>query len=102
MIEVKDSEVDSWVITLSKKINHRDFDDPHIIAIVIVSRCMIICTKEVRALRFFKDKSLYPRGISRPKLYTSKRNKNLLSDKYIASICLPATKCYKELENLFD
>lgn len=34
-----------------------DFDDPHLIAIVIISKCRVICTNDRRAHKFIKKKA---------------------------------------------
>lgn len=62
-----------------------DFDDPHLIAMVIVGRCQIICTQDRRAAKFLKNKKFYPNEVMRPKLYTGKQCKNLLCKKYIST-----------------
>jgi hypothetical protein len=102
VIELDDDAVDQWSKKLSNEKIHPDFDDAHIIAIVIVSRCRIICTKEKRGIRFFKDSSLYPKGVSKPKLYTGKNNKVLLNHKFIVNICLPTDKGTKDLGRMFQ
>jgi predicted nucleic acid-binding protein len=90
-------EVDFHEAELKQKIQHRDFDDPHIVAIIIVSKCKLICTNEKRAIPFFKDKEgiLYPKRFNRPKIYHGALNKDLLIDKNIAKICFPCLKISK-------
>jgi len=56
----------------------KDFDDPHIIAIQIISNAPIICSTDKRAFPFFKKKALYPEGHQRPKIYSKKTNRDLL------------------------
>ncbi len=79
--------IDTREKEIKEKNRHRDFNDEHIIAIVIVSGCMLICTKDEKAFRFIKDPSFYPKHCKRPKIYLTKRNKNLLADCNIAPIC---------------
>jgi hypothetical protein len=90
-VAVENSKVDEIEIKLKKLIEHRDFDDPHIVALIIVSKCKLICTKEKRAIPFFKDKKglFYPKKFIRPKIYNNKTNIDLLVDKNIISICQP-------------
>lgn len=61
-----------------------DFDDPHLVAMAIVGRCQIICTRDKRAFKFLKKKDFYPANVVRPKLYTGEQCKNLLCRKYIS------------------
>lgn len=60
-----------------------DFDDPHLIAILRVSKALLVCTKDKRAIKFLKKKELYLKKQSRPKLYLSKKNQNLLNSQNI-------------------
>lgn len=94
---VSTEEVDVCESELKQKLQHPDFDDPHIVAIIIVSKCKLICTNEVRAIPFFKDKNriLYPKRFTIPKIYHGASNKDLLVNKNIAKICLPCLKTSK-------
>jgi predicted nucleic acid-binding protein len=94
-------EVDFIESELKQKIQHRDFDDPHIVAIIIASKCKLICTNEQRAIPFFKDKDriLYPKRFNIPKIYHNASNKDLLTDKNISKFCLPTLKTSKTKSN---
>lgn len=94
---VSSDAVDFHETALKQKIQHPDFDDPHIVAIIIVSKCKLICTNEKRAIPFFKDKKgvLYPKRFHKPKIYHAALNRDLLIDKNMAAICLPAIKLNK-------
>lgn len=87
--------VDSTEENIRKQVSDPDFDDPHLPAIVIVSQCMLICSKDTRSVRFVTMPELYPRGVDVPKYYTGIQNKNLLCDKYIHKKYKPLTKCNK-------
>ena len=75
-------------------VKHRNFNDAHIISIIVVSGVKLVCTDEKRAIRFLKDKRFYERG-KRPKIYTSKKNANLLCDSNIADCCKPSPNLKK-------
>lgn len=53
-------------------------DDQHIIALIGVSKCRIISSVDARSYPYIQDRQLYPRGASRPKIYSSGRNVDLL------------------------
>jgi hypothetical protein len=55
-----------------------DFDDPHIIAIQIISHAPIICSCDGRAFKYFKDAKFYPKAHDRPKIYSKKSHAELL------------------------
>lgn len=59
------------------------FNDPHLAAIAIVARCMLICSLDKSSMEFVQDRRLYPKGMEIPRYYTGYRNKDLLCDKYI-------------------
>ena len=54
------------------------FNDPHILAIVIVGRCKIVCSADEVLHVFLQDKSLYPKGFPRPKIYTGLSSAGIL------------------------
>lgn len=95
MILLCDSDVDSHESNLVKIESNKDFDDPHLVAIILSSECRIICTNDKRALPYLKRTDFFKGKVKKPKIYQSRRNASLLSDKYIAAICLPCGKLNK-------
>lgn len=79
-----------------------DFDDPHLPAIVIDTKCRLICSDDIRSIPFVRNRNLYPNGIQTPAYYTSSRNKNLLCDSYIHDDLKPLCKLKKEQSILVD
>ena len=100
VIEVSESKVDDEEKRVSTLVPDKDFDDPHIVAIVIVSGCKIVCTKDTRSIKYLKNSAFYTLPLKKPKLYTSHLNKNLLTSKYFSKICLPEIKGSKDLLTL--
>lgn len=95
---VDDQKVDQEQRILEETSLPQDFDDPHLVAIVIVSHCKLICSNDSTAYLFFKDKTLYPEGVERPKIYSGYSNKSLLVDENIADICKPCPKTPSRLQ----
>ncbi|APC41039.1 type II toxin-antitoxin system VapC family toxin [Clostridium estertheticum] len=95
IIHVDDAEVDQIEINLKKQLVHRDFDDPHLIALTIVSKTKLICSGDARAYKYIKDPNLYPKCFNRPKIYKGKENKNLLIDENIPDKYKPVNKLNK-------
>ena len=95
-IVVDRTKVDKEQERIEKEITNTDFDDPHLPAIVIVSKCKIICSSDTRSIKFVTLPQLYPKGIDVPKYYTCKKNANLLCDKYIHDCYKPLKKCSKK------
>jgi hypothetical protein len=86
-IEVDSQEVDTRQQEIEGCLEHRDFNDSHIIAIVIVSRVRLICSCDRKAHPFFKMGVLYPKHFKRPKIYTAINCKDLLCDQNIVGVC---------------
>lgn len=95
-IYIDSAKVDEYEIGLKLKLQHRDFDDPHIIAISSVSKCILICSCDSRSYPFLKDQTLYPKNHAKPKIYKNSKNKNLLNDSNIPDIYKPSTKLNKK------
>ncbi len=83
-INVDDSKVDEIEKQLRKNFTDSDFNDQHLVAIVIVSRCHVVCTVDRVATVYLKRIDLFQSyKVRRPKIYKSRRNRNLCCDKYL-------------------
>lgn len=82
-----DNEVDECQEEIKSKANDPKFNDTHILAIIIVSKCRILCSIDKKSYPYILNKSYYPNGILRPKIYSNISNKSLLIDKNIATCC---------------
>ncbi len=91
LIKVDDNKVDAEQTRVEGIITHPDFDDPHLAAIVIVSRCKLICSVDTRSIPHITNRVLYNKQ-SVPKYYTGLRNRSLLCDKNIPQKYFPCTK----------
>jgi hypothetical protein len=78
VVPFDDSAVDRAAKMAQSKCKDIAFNDPHLIGIVSVSGCEVICTGDKSALPYLKEKRLYPKSVSRPKIYSGARNKKLL------------------------
>lgn len=86
-LQINCSLVDNEESRLKKLVKKKDFNDPHIVALINVSHCYLLCTKDKRSHKYILDHTLYT-GVSRcPAIYTGRRNLPLLSQKYVADIC---------------
>ena len=66
----------------------RDFDDPHIIALIIVSRAKVLCSDDSRSFKYVHRIKEYDKRAIIPKIYTTS-NKHLLPTKVLCdkNIC---------------
>ena len=75
-----------------------DFDDPHLPAIAIVTKCLLICSEDMRSVKYIKNRQLYPSSFPIPAYYSSEKNANLLCDKYVHVDNKPLLKINKKLQ----
>jgi len=87
IVRKNDAEVDRDVAILKNLEPAADFDDPHLVALVRLSGCRIICILDPRAHRFLRKDSFYKATKDRPKLYTRTKNETLLCKDNIAPCC---------------
>lgn len=78
-IEIKDDLVDRAEAEVREKTAGTTCDDPHIIALLAVSRCHLLCSQDKQSYPFIKDKSNFPKGSKRVRIYTGRRNIKLLT-----------------------
>ena len=91
-LQIDTSLVDKEERRLIRLLNKVGFDDPHIIAMIIVSRCRLLCTKDRRSHQYVLDNALYTGDSECPAIYSGRRNISLLSQKYVADICKKTEK----------
>lgn len=90
-VNVDASKVDAATKKASDMIQHKDFDDQHIVGLLIVSGCKVICSHDKRAYPYFRHKDFFMPASKKPKIYSGKRNKDLLADRNIADVCKPCS-----------
>ena len=84
---VDDKAVDQRAEMLRRLVPDEDFDDPHILAIIGVSKCCILCTDDDRVRPYFRRKDLYPDGVKIPKVYTRSQGKQHCSNSAVVGSC---------------
>lgn len=89
---IKNDIIDSKTNEVSKIIQHVNFDDQHLVSLLIVSGCKLIASNDKRAYPFFRHINFFSPAIKKPKIYSGKRNMSLLCDKNIADCCKPTGK----------
>ena len=77
VVKVENGPVDELEAAV-RRIVPADCDDPHIIALIGVSRCPLVCTQDKRAFRYLRDRSLYPWDNFSPKIYSHRQNAAVL------------------------
>lgn len=94
--EADEKKVDARQKIVEKLENNPDFDDQHLVALIGVTGCKLICTVDKRAFKFLQDSSLYPKKIKPPLIYQNeKSHATLLCKANIGKCCNRSTKLNK-------
>jgi hypothetical protein len=89
-IQIPNASVDPIAAALKARFPEPAFDDEHIIALVIASRCCVVCTNDNPAISYLKRLDVFSdyRDVERPKIYRGhKSHMKLCCDKHIVGIC---------------
>lgn len=82
-INFPDDQIDEYQKKYEIKIKDKDFDDPHLPAIVLVSKCRLVCTRDLRSQPFVTSSDNYPKRFHTPKYYTGRKDEYLLCNSII-------------------
>lgn len=99
------SEVDEKMAEVKGCVDDSDFDDPHIIALLIVSKATVLCSNDQRLFKFVPQVKRLSKGVSDPKIYTSIGHKPqcaLLCDENICSCGKHKLLPQKTAEKMLD
>jgi len=88
-VKIDNEKVDQLEVKLKSLIKHADFDDQHIVALLVVSGCKLICSEDRRAYPYFRNSLFFKYAKNRPKIYRGRTNYSLLTDNNISKICKP-------------
>jgi len=99
---VDQDKVDTEEKLASVLINHKNFDDQHIVGLLKASGCMLVCSLDTRAFPFFTHSSFFSPASRKPKIYSSKANEKLLVDKNIADFCKPCSVGTKDQRKIMQ
>jgi len=67
-------------------------NDIHIIAIVIVSGCRLVCSRDIGLHPYLRKRDLYPNRLSPPKIYQGISHRNLLFSR-LCRTCTIRSNC---------
>ena len=101
VVIISAAEVDKEQKTAEQKIQDKDFDDPHIVGILKASGCKLVCSRDSRSFPYITHKVFFTKR-NKPKIYSTKRNADLLCDNNIAACCKPSSKTTKAQINKME
>lgn len=94
--------IDKFQVEVEELSDDPDFDDPHLVAMVFVTKCKIICSVDDRSVKHVTDSKYYPSNFKKPVYYKSSRNVDLLCDKYVDDDLKPLVKINKSKALLIE
>lgn len=97
---INNALVDAEHSRVEAMITHPDFDDPHLVGLLRVSGCKLICSLDSRAFPYFRHSLFFTPAANKPKIYSTLVNATLLSDKYIGDVCKPCSTTTKKQKAL--
>jgi hypothetical protein len=86
-IKLDDYKVDQKQQEIEGIIKHPDFNDSHIVAIIIVSRCRLLCSKDSSSYPFIRNKTLYPSKFGKISIYRGYNDKDMLLSRNVKRLC---------------
>ena len=87
-IQMPKQDVDAIAEKLKERIRHPAFNDEHLVALVIASRCCVVCTNDTTAIMYLRRPDLYTADkVRRPKIYRYRSHRNMCCDANLAPIC---------------
>ncbi len=87
IIRKRDADVDADEISVKAIEPANDFDDPHLVALIRLTGCRLICIRDLRAHKFLRSGRFYRSTKDRPRLYTRPKNGALLCAQNLAPCC---------------
>lgn len=101
-IFISNDLVDTEQSIVDNMIQHVNFDDQHLVGLLRVSKCKLICSSDKRAYPYFTNSIFFTPAFNRPKIYSAIKNANLLCDTNIAEICKPCSQTTKKQKVLIE
>lgn len=83
---INSDKIDAYVKKLEEINSCNAFNDKHIVSIVAISNCRIVCSKDASSYPFLTDSKYYPKRIKKPKIYSGLKTKNLLCNDNIVKL----------------
>jgi hypothetical protein len=89
-VQIPTATVDPIALALKAKFPEAAFDDEHIVALVIASRCRVVCTNDNPAISYLRRPDVFSdhQGVERPKIFRGRKDHiKLCCDKHVVPIC---------------
>jgi hypothetical protein len=91
-VEIDGKKIDAYGDDLKRICTDKAFNDEHLVAILNVSGCKLLCTKDIKAMPYIKRRDFYS-DKKIPQIYSGSRNKDLLNRTHIIKL---KNRCHYE------
>jgi hypothetical protein len=86
---ISEAQVDELASAAKREVPDSNFNDEHLVALVIASRCHIVCTDDTVAMPYLKRPEFYrAHGLRKPRIYCYRERERLIHDEHIVGTCL--------------
>lgn len=89
-VRISNNLVDAIAAKLKATFDDASFNDEHLVALVIASRCRVVCTDDKIAISFLRRNDVFAgqAGAERPSVYRGhKSHAKLCCDRHLVAIC---------------
>jgi hypothetical protein len=89
-VHIANAAVDAIATSLKNKITETKFNDEHIVALVIASRCRVVCTNDKSAISYLKRPDVFADydGVKRSKIFRgNKKHITMCCDRHVVAVC---------------
>lgn len=87
-VDAKEKEIKADLIVRKITTTNKDYNDPHLVALVAISKVKVITSLDYSSMKFLRESKYYDRSTDRPVFYTRKKNISLTKEpKYYGSCC---------------
>jgi len=86
-IKLDSDKVDQKQQEIEGIIQHSDFNDTHIVAIIIISGCRLLCSMNSKHYPFFQDKRYYPKKFGKISIYRGYTDKKMFLSRNVKRLC---------------
>jgi hypothetical protein len=77
-VEIETAIVDKLEQNVIEQTRRTKCNDQHIIALLAAARCHLLSSRDAKSFSFIKEKTLYPKGMRKVRIYFSSKNRALL------------------------
>jgi len=78
-------EVDARERVVRETLRDPQFNDQHIVAILLVTGCRLVCTADKQSHKFIANREFFPNARNRPRFYGGRKDKRVLCSRNIPS-----------------